>query len=135
MTVEEALEDMKKAFPDLRWIRIVSVDGWSNPDYNYDRGIKRDTALDIEEDHFSSTSAASLSLGERISQMMGLGDLQCTVVAGLNATYFLLPIGDAEHWVLSFAINGHPSIDKVLDYFKERNFLAEIEPLLKYRLP
>lgn len=118
--------------PDILWIRIIHVDGLACSHYDYNsESVKNEPDILDNEDLYAPMSAATLSLSERITSEMKLGVFRLTIIAGKDATHFFVPIGTGEKWFLSFAVAGHPSIDNIIAYFENRNFLAEIEPDLK----
>ncbi len=132
MVLEQELQNLIQRIPDLRWIRVVRVDGsGTHLTFRFDAGhIKRDTPADIYEDRYSSMTAASLSLNERIAYQLVLGKARYSVIAGEIRTYIFLLIGDGTEWVMSIGVQGNPPIDPIIRYFAERDYLAHIVPHL-----
>jgi hypothetical protein len=137
--IEAVYLDLQKAFPNLLWIRICSTDGLTNTNYNFDT-VKLPTSLkaavDENEDIIEPSTYASLSLGERISEILSLGKFRFTVISGLNNSHLLLPIGTGKNYVMNLGFEAPVSMDKVFQYFENKAFLAAIEPILEkeYRL-
>jgi predicted regulator of Ras-like GTPase activity (Roadblock/LC7/MglB family) len=131
-TVEQEFQEITAAIPDIRWLRIISADGIIHPTARFDAGsVRRDTEIDKEEDRGGPLSAAVMGLSERIMAEMRLGNARYVVMAGDSSTYFLLPIGDGSEWFMGFLVKGQPSVDAILQYFQERDYLASIIPLLR----
>jgi predicted regulator of Ras-like GTPase activity (Roadblock/LC7/MglB family) len=130
--VEQELQQLIEAIPDILWLRIISVDGVVHPAYRYDAGsIKRgNTDLEREEDRKSAMTAAGFSLSARISYELRLGESRFSIVAGRQGISFLLPVGDGADWLLAFVVRGQPAIDPIIQYFRDRDYLASIAPLL-----
>ncbi|GAB4489147.1 MAG: roadblock/LC7 domain-containing protein [Anaerolineales bacterium] len=81
----ERLRAMQAAASDIEASAIVSVDG-----------LIMASALQqgAEEDRVSAMSAAMLSLGERIAQELGRGQLEQVYIKGNNGFIVLISIGD-----------------------------------------
>ncbi|PWH12205.1 MAG: hypothetical protein DDG60_14275 [Anaerolineae bacterium] len=81
----ERLRAMQAAAPDIEASAVVSVDG-----------LIMASALQqgAEEDRVSAMSAAMLSLGERIAQELGRGQLEQVYIKGNNGFIVLISIGD-----------------------------------------
>jgi predicted regulator of Ras-like GTPase activity (Roadblock/LC7/MglB family) len=130
-TIHHELDQITLHIPDVRWIRIISIDGLAHPMYRFDADlVKPETDEDSEEDRLGPMSAASLSLSERIASEFDLGKSSFVVISGEAGTHILLPNGDGTEWCISFVVKGHPPIDQTIKYFKDRAYLAHIIPLL-----
>lgn len=81
----ERLRAMQAAASDIEASAVVSVDG-----------LIMASALQqgAEEDRVSAMSAAMLSLGERIAQELGRGQLEQVYIKGNNGFIVLISIGD-----------------------------------------
>ncbi len=81
----ERLRAMQAAAPDIEASAVVSVDG-----------LIMASALQqgAEEDRVSAMSAAMLSLGERIAQELGRGQLEQVYIKGNSGFIVLISIGD-----------------------------------------
>ncbi len=81
----ERLRAMQASASDIEASAIVSVDG-----------LIMASALQqgAEEDRVSAMSAAMLSLGERIAQELGRGQLEQVYIKGNNGFIVLISIGD-----------------------------------------
>jgi predicted regulator of Ras-like GTPase activity (Roadblock/LC7/MglB family) len=79
------LRDMQAASPDIIASAVVSVDG-----------LTMASALpgDVEEDRVSAMSAAMLSLGERIANELGRGNLDEVYIRGEEGFVLLTAVGD-----------------------------------------
>lgn len=79
------LRDMQAASPDIIASAVVSVDG-----------LTMASALpgDVEEDRVAAMSAAMLSLGERIANELGRGNLDEVYIRGEEGFVLLTAIGD-----------------------------------------
>jgi predicted regulator of Ras-like GTPase activity (Roadblock/LC7/MglB family) len=129
--VKQEVQHIVQAFPDVLWIRVVSVDGLDQPAGYYDSaGIKAEIELDPEGDLYAPMTAASLSLSERIASEMKLGKQPFAVIAGRQGVHLVLPVGDGAKWVMSLGFKGQPAIDPILQYFKNLDYLAHLIPLL-----
>jgi hypothetical protein len=129
--VQDELLALRESFPKLMWIRIMTLETLAIPVYDYDAvDLPEELKPDDEGDKLAPYSTASLSLGERISQTLNLGLFQFTVISGVGGTHVFLPIANGEKWCMGLGFKSPISIDKVLDYFRQRNFLAEIESLI-----
>jgi hypothetical protein len=78
------LREMQAASPDIEASAVVSVDG-----------LIMASALpaDVEEDRVSAMSAAMLSLGERIANELGRGNLDQVYIRGKGGYVLLTAIG------------------------------------------
>lgn len=81
----ERLRDLQASSPDVEAAAIVSVDGLS---------MASVMPSNIEEDRVSAMSAAMLSLGERIAQELGRGNLDTVYVKGQRGYVILMAVGD-----------------------------------------
>ena len=81
----DRLREMQASSPDIEASAIVSVDGLS---------IASALPQDIEEDRVSAMSAAMLSLGERIANELGRGDLEQVYIKGENGFVVLMAVGE-----------------------------------------
>lgn len=81
----ERLRAMQAAAPDIEASAVVSVDG-----------LIMASALQqgAEEDRVSAMSAAMLSLGERIAQELGRGQLEQVYIKGNSGFIVLISIGE-----------------------------------------
>lgn len=81
----ERLRAMQASASDIEASAVVSVDG-----------LIMASALQqgAEEDRVSAMSAAMLSLGERIAQELGRGQLEQVYIKGNNGFIVLISIGD-----------------------------------------
>lgn len=79
------LRDLQASSGDVEAAAIVSVDGLS---------IASSLPGGYEEDRVSAMSAAMLSLGERISEELGRGNLQQVYVKGENGYVILTAVGE-----------------------------------------
>jgi predicted regulator of Ras-like GTPase activity (Roadblock/LC7/MglB family) len=79
------LRDMQAASPDIIASAVVSVDG-----------LTMASALpgDVEEDRVAAMSAAMLSLGERIANELGRGNLDEVYIRGEEGFVLLTAVGD-----------------------------------------
>ncbi len=80
----ERLRDMRSSTPDIEASAIVSVDGLI---------LASDLPSTVEEDRVSAMSAAMLSLGERISTVLGRGELDQVYIRGDEGYVFLMAAG------------------------------------------
>jgi predicted regulator of Ras-like GTPase activity (Roadblock/LC7/MglB family) len=80
----ERLRSMQAAAPDIEASAVVSVDG-----------LIMASALQqgAEEDRVSAMSAAMLSLGERIAQELGRGNLEQVYIKGNRGFIVLISVG------------------------------------------
>ncbi len=81
----ERLRDMRSSTPDIEASAIVSVDGLI---------LASDLPANVEEDRVSAMSAAMLSLGERISNELGRGNLDQVYIRGDEGYVFLMAAGE-----------------------------------------
>ncbi len=81
----ERLRSMQASAPDIEASAVVSVDG-----------LIMASALQqgAEEDRVSAMSAAMLSLGERIAQELGRGQLEQVYIKGDKGFIVLIAVGD-----------------------------------------
>jgi len=125
--VQHELKQLADQISELRWMRIVSVDGLSHPFHRVDSvNIEKES----EEDRIGPISAATLSLAERLAYELGLGNLKFTITVGVSATSISLPLGDGMEWGISISFKDHGSINRILQYFENNSYLAHIVPLL-----
>ena len=81
----DRLREMQASSPDIEASAIVSVDGLS---------IASALPQDIEEDRVSAMSAAMLSLGERIANELGRGNLEQVYIKGESGFVVLMAVGE-----------------------------------------
>src|SRR5919204_2707692 len=81
----ERLRDMRSSSPDIEASAVVSVDGLI---------LASDLPATSEEDRVSAMSAAMLSLGERISNELGRGQLDQVYIRGADGYVFLMSAGE-----------------------------------------
>jgi predicted regulator of Ras-like GTPase activity (Roadblock/LC7/MglB family) len=80
----EQLRDLQASSQDVEAAAIVSVDGLS---------MASVMPAHYEEDRVSAMSAAMLSLGERIANELGRGNLDTVYVKGQNGYVILMAVG------------------------------------------
>jgi len=130
--VEDELYLITLFIPDIRWIRFVSIDGLVNKTYLYDApNYRRDNMYDQDDDRKPAMTAAAMSISERITRDLVLGDPRIVVLGGTSATYFLFPIGEESGWMIAFVVNGHPPVDRTIKYFQDRRYLEKLIPFLE----
>ena len=81
----ERLRDLQTSTPDIEASAVVSVDGLI---------IASALPENTEEDRVSAMSAAMLSLGERIAQELGRGELDQVYIKGDTGYVILTAIGE-----------------------------------------
>jgi predicted regulator of Ras-like GTPase activity (Roadblock/LC7/MglB family) len=106
--IHEELKSLAENIAQIVSVGLVSVDGLTMGFYS--------RSPNAEQDRLASMSAASLSLGERITSELGAGQWAFAVTAGDNATIFQMTVGDEA--VLIAIIEGLPSIDQTLPLLK-----------------
>ena len=79
------LVDMQRSTPDIEASAVVSVDGLT---------IASALPTNVEEDRVSAMSAAMLSLGERIANELGRGNLDQVYIKGENGYVVLMSVGN-----------------------------------------
>jgi uncharacterized protein len=79
------LRDLQMSTPDIEASAVVSVDGLT---------IASSLPGGIEEDRVSAMSAAMLSLGDRIAQELGRGNLVQVYVKGEHGFVILSAVGE-----------------------------------------
>lgn len=79
------LREMQAASPDIEASAVVSVDGLA---------IATALPAEVEEDRVSAMSAAMLSLGERISNELGRGNLEQVYIRGSQGFVILTAVGE-----------------------------------------
>jgi hypothetical protein len=81
----DRLRDLRASSPDVEASAVVSVDG-----------LTMASALpeEVEEDRVSAMSAAMLSLGERIANEMGRGNLDQVYIRGSSGYVILMSVGE-----------------------------------------
>lgn len=79
------LREMQAASPDIEASAVVSVDGLA---------IASALPAEVEEDRVSAMSAAMLSLGERISNELGRGNLEQVYIRGGSGFVILTAVGE-----------------------------------------
>lgn len=79
------LREMQAASPDIEASAVVSVDGLA---------IASALPAEVEEDRVSAMSAAMLSLGERISNELGRGNLEQVYIRGGSGYVILTAVGE-----------------------------------------
>lgn len=78
------LRSMQAAAPDIEASAVVSVDGLI---------MASALPVEVEEDRVSAMSAAMLSLGERIADELGRGNLTQVYIKGSNGFIVLTSVG------------------------------------------
>ena len=81
----EQLRDLQASSPDIEASAVVSVDGLT---------IASALPQDVEEDRVSAMSAAMLSLGERIANELGRGNLEQVYIKGEMGYVVLMSVGE-----------------------------------------
>jgi uncharacterized protein len=81
----ERLKDLQARSADIEGSIVVSLDGLC---------IASGLPQDMEEDRVSAMSAAMLSLGERISQELGRGELDQIYIKGTGGFVLLRSVGE-----------------------------------------
>ncbi len=81
----ERLRFLHGASADIEASAIVSIDGL---------GMASALPQGVEEERVSAMSAAMLSLGERIADELGRGNVEQVYVKGQNGYVILLSVGD-----------------------------------------
>ena len=83
--IVERLRDLRAASPDIEASAVVSVDGLI---------VASDLPVTTEEDRVSAMSAAMLSLGERIANELGRGQLDQVYIRGDSGYVLLMSAGE-----------------------------------------
>ncbi len=83
--MHDRLRDLQAGTPDIEASAVVSVDGLI---------MASSLPAGVEDDRVSAMSAAMLSLGERISNELGRGDLDQVYVRGAKGFVILMSIGE-----------------------------------------
>jgi len=81
----DRLRDLQASSPDVEASAIVSVDGLT---------IASALPSNVEEDRVSAMSAAMISLGERISNELGRGNLDQVYIRGKSGFVILMSVGE-----------------------------------------
>lgn len=102
---ERALREIARKLPDLRWAAIVSVDGLVQTIYN--PFGKQDA------DRVSAMTAATISLGERITTELQHGHLAYAVVAGDEGIFAGHFVG--EGYVLVVGLPAEADVGTVIE--------------------
>ncbi len=83
--MHDRLRDLQAGTPDIEASAVVSVDGLI---------MASSLPAGVEDDRVSAMSAAMLSLGERISNELGRGELDQVYVRGDKGFVILMSIGE-----------------------------------------
>ena len=110
-----------KLSPQPMAAAIITIDGLSIAAYP----IYGDNDIRREEDRVSGMSAAMLSLGERISDVLLLGQMRETIIRGDDGIVIQLNSGE---WVLTAKFKGIVALDSVLSQLQVA--IKEIDKLL-----
>jgi len=78
------LRDLAASSPDVEASAVVSVDGLT---------MASALPAQVEEDRVAAMSAAMLSLGERIANELGRGNLDQVYIKGANGYVVLMSVG------------------------------------------
>ncbi|MBL8155176.1 MAG: roadblock/LC7 domain-containing protein [Anaerolineae bacterium] len=81
----DRLRDLQATTPEIEASAVVSVDGLI---------MASSLPAGVEEDRVSAMSAAMLSLGERISNELGRGNLDQVYIKGKEGYVILMSVGD-----------------------------------------
>ncbi len=81
----DRLSDLQASSPDVEASAVVSVDGLT---------IASALPSNVEEDRVSAMSAAMLSLGERIADELGRGNLDQVYIRGESGFVILTSVGE-----------------------------------------
>jgi hypothetical protein len=81
----DRLRDLQASSPDVEASAVVSVDGLT---------IASALPRNVEEDRVAAMSAAMLSLGERISNELGRGNLDQVYIRGKTGFVVLMSVGE-----------------------------------------
>jgi predicted regulator of Ras-like GTPase activity (Roadblock/LC7/MglB family) len=81
----DRLRDLQASSPDVEASAVVSVDGLT---------IASALPRNVEEDRVAAMSAAMLSLGERISNELGRGNLDQVYIRGNSGFVVLMSVGE-----------------------------------------
>lgn len=81
----DRLRDLQASSPDIEASAVVSVDGLC---------IASALPQSVEEDRVSAMSAAMLSLGERIANELGRGQLDQVYIKGEKGYVILMSVGE-----------------------------------------
>ena len=81
----DRLRDLQGGTPDIEASAIVSVDGLI---------MASSLPSGVDEDRISAMSAAMLSLGDRIANELGRGDLAQVYIKGSEGIIVLMAVGD-----------------------------------------
>ena len=81
----DRLRELQASSPDIEASAVVSVDGLT---------IASALPREVEEDRVSAMSAAMLSLGERIANELGRGNLEQVFIKGEKGFIILMSVGE-----------------------------------------
>jgi predicted regulator of Ras-like GTPase activity (Roadblock/LC7/MglB family) len=143
MRIKQQLKEFADRMPDIRWIGLIATDGFGIGHYNknhytqapiFTREIVTPSGerILIEEEHeegdrVTPMTAATLSLSERISQEVGTGEWEFTVIAGKRAKKIALSINQETGLVA--VVEPSMSIDAMLIELK--SLIPVCEKLIK----
>ncbi len=82
--LQQALESLRIALPDLRGAMIASVDGLP---------IVKSFADGVDANRVAAMAATALGLGKRIGDTLGTGELNETSVSGTDGQVFIYTAG------------------------------------------
>jgi predicted regulator of Ras-like GTPase activity (Roadblock/LC7/MglB family) len=81
----DRLRDLQAGTPDIEASAVVSVDGLI---------MASSLPAGVDEDRISAMSAAMLSLGDRIANELGRGDLAQVYIKGTDGIIVLMAVGE-----------------------------------------
>ncbi|GAB5494624.1 MAG: hypothetical protein Phog2KO_48390 [Phototrophicaceae bacterium] len=134
--IYEILYQVVKQIPNIKWIHLISADsyrlvGISGLFYDTNNNISPDIHFNTKEDLIAPLAAAPFSIMERVVENLSLGQARFSIISGTTAMNLIMIVGSKYEYVLTMYIEGHPSLDMVMNYFADRDYLAEIEDVWK----
>jgi len=105
--INEALSQLVLESPAIVRATVVTVDGLTRASF----------PSQTAEDRISAMSAAMLSLGERICNELGSGEMRYTIIAGAKTLQLLIVL--SEDYVLELELRPNVSVDAALNAIKE----------------
>ncbi len=105
--INEALSRLVAGTPAIIRATVVTTDGLSKGSF----------PPQTEQDRISAMTAAMLSLGERICNELGSGEMRYAIIAGTKTLQLLVVL--SKDYVLELELRPNVSVDSALNTVKE----------------
>ncbi len=123
--LERLLAEIALSMPQIEWVALVKSNGIFVSSFP--------SKPEMEADRVSAMSAAMSSLGERIASELNNGNMQYTLIAGMDKISVMIEL--RPDYLLTIELKGDVSLERFLSQMQEVNIPSLIKVLHSQSVP